>query len=148
MLLPGKTNTSAVNIACYLDGRSQDTGDPEGVLPLPTGSSRLENLAGVLAENKQDRRGAGRRPGPGDFRRGLRPGRDLRFAAGCQSTNHLDLTVPTNEIPALDQVIAEMNISGTTEEQKLLAVQQFFRGQIHLQHLAGTGQAGTPTKRR
>ena len=42
------------------------------------------------------------------------------------STNHLDLAVPTNEVPALDQVIAEMKISGATEEQKLLAVQQFF----------------------
>ena len=42
------------------------------------------------------------------------------------STNHLDLAVPANEIPALDQIISEMKISGVTEERKLLAVQQFF----------------------
>ena len=36
-LLPGKTNTSSVNIACYLDGG-------KALLPLPTGSGRLENL--------------------------------------------------------------------------------------------------------
>jgi hypothetical protein len=34
----------AVNIASYLDGRSPDSGDPEGLLPLPTGSSRLKKL--------------------------------------------------------------------------------------------------------
>jgi hypothetical protein len=38
----------------------------------------------------------------------------------------LDLAVPTNEVPALDQIISEMKISGATEKQKLLVVQQFF----------------------
>ena len=43
-----------------------------------------------------------------------------------KSTNHLDLAVPTNETPALDQVISEMKISGATGERKLFTVQQFF----------------------
>jgi protein-glutamine gamma-glutamyltransferase len=34
--------------------------------------------------------------------------------------------VPTSEVPALDEIISEMKISDATEEQKLLAVQQFF----------------------
>jgi hypothetical protein len=41
-------------------------------------------------------------------------------------TNRLDLSVPTNEVPALDQIISEMKISGATEERKLLAVRKFF----------------------
>ena len=45
-------------------------------------------------------------------------------------TNHLDLLVPTNEVPALDKIISEMNISSATEERKLLAVQQFFSGKF------------------
>ena len=34
ILIPGRTNPASVNIACYLDGRSPDSGEPEGVLPL------------------------------------------------------------------------------------------------------------------
>ena len=37
MLLPGKTNDVAVNLACYLPGGN-------GLLPLPPGCGRLENL--------------------------------------------------------------------------------------------------------
>jgi hypothetical protein len=124
-LLPGKTNESAVNIASYLDGRSPDTGDPEGLLPLPTGSSRLEKLpVFVLKMNKS---GAVLASGPGlvIF--------DAHYGAGATfdsppdtSTNGLDLAVPASEVPALDQIISRMKISSATEEKKLLAVQQFF----------------------
>ena len=41
MLLPGTTNGATVNLACYL---------PDGcaLLPLPTGSARLENLSAFV----------------------------------------------------------------------------------------------------
>jgi hypothetical protein len=61
-LLPQKTNTASVNIACYLDGWSQELSAPEGLLPLPTGSGRLENLTAWSLQINNDRRGAGRRP--------------------------------------------------------------------------------------
>ena len=48
ILQPGKTNESVVNIACYLNSWSRELGEPEGLLPLPSGSSRLENLPVVL----------------------------------------------------------------------------------------------------
>jgi hypothetical protein len=124
-LLPGKTNTSVVNIASYLEGRSQETGDPEGLLPLPTGSSRLENLP--VFSLKMNKTGAVLASGPGlvIF--------DAHYGAGATldsppdaSTNLLDLAVPTNEVPALDQIISEMKISSATEDRKRLAVQQFF----------------------
>jgi hypothetical protein len=124
-LLPGKTNESVVNIAAYLDGRSLDTGDPEGLLPLPTGCRRLENLP--VFSLKMNNAGAVLAAGLGlvIF--------DAHYGAGAtidsppdSSTNNLDLTVPTNEIPALDKVISGMKISSATEEKKLLAVQQFF----------------------
>jgi len=58
---------------------------------------------------------------------------DAHFGPGAtidsppdSSTNHLDLMVPTNEVPALNQVISELHISGATDQKKLLAVQQFF----------------------
>ena len=124
-LLPGKTNTSAVNIASYLEGRSRDTGDPEGLLPLPTGSSRLENLP--VFTLKMNKTGAVLASGLGLVIFDVHYGAGATFDSPPDAgTNHLDLTVPTNEVPALDQVISEMKISGATEEQKLLAVQQFF----------------------
>ena len=69
ILLPGKTNTASVNIACYLDGG-------KALLPLPTGSGRLENLyAYILQENSE---GAVLAEGPGlvIFDALLRPGRN------------------------------------------------------------------------
>jgi transglutaminase-like putative cysteine protease len=125
VLLPGRTNLSTVNIASYLDGWSQELSVPEGLLPLPTGSSRLDELP--VLSLKMNKTGAVLAAGPGlvIF--------DARYCAGATfdsppdtSTNHLDLAVPTNEIPALDQIISEMKIRGAPEERKLFAVQQFF----------------------
>jgi transglutaminase-like putative cysteine protease len=129
ILIPGKTNSASVNIACYLDGRSPD-GDPEGVLPLPSGSSRLENLAefvGVYAL-KKNKTGAVLATGPGlmifDARYGVGAAADSPPDA---STNNFDLTVPSEEMPALDAVISEMKISPKDDAQKkLLAVERFF----------------------
>jgi hypothetical protein len=124
-LLPGKTNGLAVNIASYLDGRSPDSGDPEGLLPLPTGSSRLKKLP--VFTLKMNKSGAVLASGLGlvIF--------DAYYGAGATidsppdtSTNNLDLAVPASEVPTLDQIISGMKITGATEEKKLLAVQQFF----------------------
>jgi hypothetical protein len=124
-LLSGKTNTATVNIACYLDGRAPDSGDPEGLLPLPTGSSRLEKLP-VFAL-KMNPAGAVLADGLGlvIFDAYYGPGATFDSPPDA-STNHLDLAVPTNEAPALDLIISHMNISNAPEERKRLAVQQFF----------------------
>ena len=122
-LLPVTTNALAVNIACYADGHSQDTGDPLLLLPLPTGSRRLENLSALTI--KKNNTGAvlatGRRSlmvfdalyGPGE-------------TIDSPPNTNWDCFVPTNETMALDRVISEMKISGKDEPHKLLAVQQFF----------------------
>ena len=124
-ILPtGKTNTASVNIACYLYGG-------KALLPLPSGSGRLENLnAYVLHHNSE---GAVLAEGPGlvIFDALYGPGATIDAAPDDNLTaTNLDYLVPTNEIPALDSVISEMNISGTNEEQKLLAVQNFFAGKF------------------
>ncbi len=41
-LVPGKSTTAAVQISCYLDG--SENGVPAGLLPLPSGTARLEKL--------------------------------------------------------------------------------------------------------
>ena len=97
------------------------------MLPLPTGSGRLENLPAYILQKNSE--GAVLAEGPGlvIF--------DARYGSGATidstpdnvpAETNLDLSVPTNEVPALDSVISEMKISGTNEEQKLLAVQNFF----------------------
>ena len=127
MLLTGKTNKLVVNIACFLEGWSQELSAPEGLLPLPTGSSRLENVPLSVAAIKMNRTGAVLVAGPGLMIFDAHYGAGATFDSPPDTgTNHLDLLVPTNEVPALSQVISEMQISGATEERKLLAVQQFF----------------------
>ncbi len=123
ILLPKKTNTASVNMACYLDSG-------KALLPLPTGSGRLENLpAYVLQKNSE---GAVLAEGPGlvIFDALYGPGATIDSAPGVYSSTNMDFFVPTNEIPALDSVISEMKISGTSEEKELLAVQSFFAGKF------------------
>ncbi len=123
ILLPKKTNTASVNMACYLDSG-------KALLPLPTGSGRLENLpAYVLQKNSE---GAVLAEGPGlvIFDALYGPGATIDSAPGVYSSTNMDFFVPTNQIPALDSVISEMKISGTSEEKELLAVQSFFAGKF------------------
>jgi hypothetical protein len=128
IFLPRKTTArSVVNIACYLDGYSKELGAPEGLLPLPTGCSGLENTPSSLAQIKINKTGAVLAAGPGLMIF------DARFGPGATvdsppdtSTNQEDLTVPTNEIPALREVVSELKISGANEEQKLQAIRRFF----------------------
>ena len=55
ILLPGKTNSLAVNLACYLHGGN-------ALLPLPTGSGRLEHLSAFTLQ--KSRWGTSSRRGP------------------------------------------------------------------------------------
>jgi hypothetical protein len=124
-LVPGVTNHSAVRIACYLNGWSADLKVPEGLLPLPTGSSRLENLPAVML--KMNKTGAVLASGPGLVIFNARFGDGETFDSPPDAgTNLWDLSVPTNEVTSLNQVISEMNLAGADEEHKLQAVQNFF----------------------
>jgi hypothetical protein len=135
ILLPGKTNTASVNLACYLAGG-------EALLPLPTGSGRLDNLyAYVLQENSE---GAVLAQGPGlvifDARYG--PGATIDSPPDT-STNRLDLTVPTNETPALERVVSEMNLPGGDESQTLRTVYEFFQNHFTYSVWQGPEKPGT-----
>ena len=124
-LVPGVTNRSAARIACYLNGWSADLKVPEGLLPLPTGSSRLENLPAVML--KMNKTGAVLASGPGLVIFNARFGDGETFDSPPDAgTNLWDLSVPTNEVTSLNQVISEMNLAGADEEHKLQAVQNFF----------------------
>ncbi|HXF09456.1 MAG TPA: hypothetical protein VN625_01640, partial [Desulfuromonadaceae bacterium] len=101
ILQPHKTNSDTVNIACYLNSRSRESGSPKGLLPLPVDSHRLENFdAYILQKNLE---GAVLAEGPHllifDALYGTGSTIDAPPDTSTSATN-LDLLVPTNEIPA------------------------------------------------
>lgn len=143
VLLPGKTNTSAVSIACYLDGWSKELGTADGLLPLPSGSSRLERVSTLVVALKENPNGAVLAAGPGLLMFDARYGPGATIDAPPASTNY-DLEVPANEVPALEKVIAELNLSEASDVQKLQAVQHFFASKFTYSTWQGREkQAGT-----
>ena len=136
-LLPGTTNAWVVNIACYADGHSQDTGDWQGLLPLPAGSRRLENLSALtIKKNKTGAVLATGRRNPMVFDAFYGPDGTI----DSPPNTNWDCMVPTNEASALDRVISEMKISGKGDAQKLLAVQQFFSSKFVYSTWRGPGK--------
>lgn len=127
VLVPGKTNSSAVNIVCYLNGWSHELAAAEGLLPLPSGAGRLENLPANMVF-RRNRNGAVLAAGSGlmifDTRYGS--GATMDAPPDFNSTNHFDLTVPSEETNALQRVISEMNLAqGADEVQKFRTVGKF-----------------------
>jgi hypothetical protein len=116
VLLPGTTNSAAVNLACYLPGQC-------ALLPLPAGCGRLENLsAWAMAKNSL---GAVLAEGPGlvvfDALYGPGPTMD-----SPGNTNE-DLYVPPKEVPALQAVIAELQLQPQNRKQALRTLSAFFQ---------------------
>jgi hypothetical protein len=153
-LLPGRTNTQAVNISCYLEGVKGNS--PAGLLPLPAGVGRMEKLpAYVLTYNTA---GAVLAEGPGllIFDAIYGSGGTIDSVPGTGSTNvnrsepvpigseaskqfpelltrtnqvvstNEDLLVYEREIPALDQIITELNLRGLPRDEALHKVSGFF----------------------
>ena len=147
-LLPEKKTNAVVNIACYLNGMSPPPENlPRGALPLPSGTFRLENLPVYILETNET--GVAMATGPGlvifDARYG--PGATLDSPPDT-GTNQWDTTVPTNEIPALSQVIAEMNLtnaSDTSDAGKRQAVESFFARNFTYSTWQGREKAGDAT---
>jgi hypothetical protein len=146
ILVPGKTNQFAVSIATYLNGHARgENGDsvPEGLLPLPSGCGRLENLPAFNL--KMNRSGVVMADGPGLVIFDARYGPGATFDSPPDpSTNQFDLSVPTNEVPALDQVIAEINLTNASDLDKRLAVETFFAQKFTYTTWQGPQKRRTP----
>lgn len=120
LLLRSKTNLpSAVNLACYLPGG-------KALLPLPSGSGRLEHLAAYLVSRNSA--GAVLATGPGlvlfDARFG--PGQTIDYPPELPE----DLVVNPREADALDEVIAELGITGQNTEQAMRTLNAFFQSKF------------------
>ena len=114
LLIRNKTNTSSVNIACYLPGR-------KGLLPLPTGSGRLYDLD--VFPLRTNAVGAVWAEGPGlaIFDAHYGPGATIDSPP---VTN--DLRIAEKELPAIQAVMPELQIRGESDAEKLLKVRAFF----------------------
>lgn len=115
VLLRDKKNTTSVTIASYLPRQ-------RGVLPLPSGCGRLDNLD--VDSLKTNLVGTAWAEGPGlvIFDARYAPGATMDSPASANE----DLRVPSDETNALAQVIAAMQLDGFDDRRKLLKVRTFF----------------------
>jgi hypothetical protein len=121
ILLPDKTNTLSLNIACYLPGG-------QGLLPLPGGSGRLDNLMVLGVERNSGGAVLAKGPGLAIFDAEYGPGPMLDSAPEKEDT----LVSPREprELAALDKVAEELQLDGKTTHEKLRAVSQFFQSKF------------------
>lgn len=115
VLINGKTNLAGATISCYLPGGV-------GLLPLPTGSGRLERLSAYTLQKNE--LGAIMAQGPGlvVFDALYGPGPSIDGPPDPVE----DLHVPGLERSALDQVALELNVAGKSRLQILRRLNEFF----------------------
>ncbi|HET7624767.1 MAG TPA: transglutaminase domain-containing protein [Verrucomicrobiae bacterium] len=152
ILLPEKIAPLRVQIACFLPDDSPETGARMGVLPLPTGCARLENLPVFSVKKNLDGAVVAEGPGLVMFDALYGPGATIdapfepdermatnsfflqhhrRFSVDPKlvtNTNYNpDLFVPAREQPALNEVISQLHITTTNTAEILRVVGSFFQ---------------------
>jgi hypothetical protein len=133
-LLSGKTNPMRVNISCYLDGVKNSS--PAGLLPLPTGSRRLEKLPAYVVEKNSAGAVLAQGPGLVTFEALYGPGATIDSAY----TTNEDLSVPPRETNALDQVISDLQLKGRSTDNALRIISQFFADKFTYSTWQGFGR--------
>jgi hypothetical protein len=115
VFLAGGTKNLTANIACYLQGG-------ESLLPLPSGSVRLEHLYTYTL--KTNDLGAVLAQGPGlvVFDACYGPGASI----DSEPSEELDKRVPDKEVPALDRVLEPLHWQDQTPAQKVRTLGAFF----------------------
>jgi hypothetical protein len=115
-LVPGKTNSATVNIACFLPGGL-------GLLPLPPRSGQLENLSAYDLE-KNDL-GAVLAEGPGLVVFAALYGPGPTIDSPPDMTN--DVRVPLKEQFALNKVIDDLQLRQQSRREVLHSLNGFFQ---------------------
>ena len=116
IMLPDTAASEALRIAAYLPGGT-------GLLPLPRGTTRLDQLPAFLMQTNQ--LGAVLAEGPGlvIF--------DAKYGPGATIDSPPEKTdaesVPTREKPALDRVISEANLRGRPLDETLRRLNHYFQ---------------------
>ncbi|MFO1514029.1 MAG: transglutaminase domain-containing protein [Verrucomicrobiota bacterium] len=123
-MIPGRSNLSAVNIACYLNG--YENGNPTGLLPLPTGTARFSELRAYGL--KRSSAGAVLAEGPGlvVFDALYGPGATIDAPPNTGPLTNEDLEVKSIEGAALDQIVEELQLNGRSQPEVLRILSGFF----------------------
>ena len=127
-LLPGKTNSEAVKLACYLPGG-------KALLPLPSGCGQLENLSAFTLQKSL--LGAVLAEGPGlvVFDALYGPGETI----DSPSNTDADLAVSPRETNALSEVIAELGLEPRNRRQALRSLAAFFQSSAKFRYTTWQG---------
>jgi transglutaminase-like putative cysteine protease len=134
-LLPPKKVSTTVQIARYF--RNGD-----GTLALPHGTFEVDDLPALVHTNRMGVAMIDSGPGLVNL--------TARYGAGASldaPTNGLDLWVPENERPALEQVADELHLDAMSERQKIRAVSGFFRDHFQYSLRGDQGTGKTPLAR-
>jgi len=115
LLLRDKTNTASVRIACYLPGGV-------GLLPLPRGAARLENLPAYIVQKNNFGAVLAQGPGLVMFDALYGPGATI----DSPPVPAQDLQIHSRETKVLSQIAAELQLAGKPREEILREVRRFF----------------------
>jgi len=128
MLQPGAAGRRLVNIACSLEGYNPKDGNRLGVLPLPVDCDRLEHLAAYTLQNNAVGTVLADGPGLVIFNASFGAGTTMDTPPATNSAPGLsdDLAVPDREKPALDAIIAQLPLTGLTDQEKSRVVNHYF----------------------
>jgi hypothetical protein len=126
ILLADKTKSARVGIACYLEGQTRD-GEPVGLLPLPAGCARLENLPPIVSVSSNST-GAVLTEGVGfvQFDACYGPGKTIDSPPRNADSN----AIPDAEKAALDETLARLPAHGDSLDDKLRALDGYFQSEF------------------
>jgi hypothetical protein len=140
-LLPQKPATATNSISCFLDDRTRD-GDPTGLLPLPSGSGRLENLPAYLLQKNS--LGAVLATGPGVliFDACSGPGETI----DSPPTPYDYSDVPGPELQAVSRIASQLNLrkhsTDDAPDEALAIIGAFFQDQFQYSTWQDTPRGG------
>lgn len=117
IMLADKPASEQVKIASYLPGGA-------GLLPLPRGTTRLDQLPAFLVQT--NRLGAVLAEGPGLVIFDAQYGPGTTIDSSPETTTDVK-NVPTREVPALERVISEANLHGRPLDETLRRLNHFFQ---------------------
>ncbi len=123
VLLPTKTNTSSVQIACYLETGKRFSGNRTGLLPLASGSGQLDHLPAYLLNKTKTGGVLAEGPGLVIFDDLYGQGETIDSLPEKPDDEH----VPDKEKPAIEKIVDELGLAGKSTESKVNAIKQFFQ---------------------
>ena len=134
-LLPPKNAAAVVQIARYFP-------DGAGILAMPHGTFEIDDLPANLHTNRLGVATIDSGPGLLNLTACYGGGASLDAPPGP-----LDVLVPDNERPVLDDLTNKLGLNAMSEPQKIRAVSRFFRDSFHYSLRGDQGTNNTPLAR-